>query len=291
MKKLTAQQLRQYQEDGAVHPLRAIPVQRAQRYLALLEEGEARYGAAFRKTLRTKAHLSLKWVDELVHDPGILDAVEDVIGPDILLYNMSVWIKDALDPNFVGWHQDSTYFPLEPAVQVAAWVALTDSVAENGNVKYLRGSHLLGQLKHGKGEAGSLLSQGQYVETPPDCQIVDIFLEPGQMSLHHTRLVHFSEPNHSSRRRIGIAVSYIPTSVVCTCTVRHTAMLVRGTDRYGHFDPEPRVRFDFDPEVEAFKQDAVARFWQAAAEQAQVHARMLGKGPGGRPRSDGSLQQ
>ena len=78
--------------------------------------------------------------------------------------------------------------------------------------------------------------------------IGDIFLQPGEMSLHHTRLIHFSEPNNSSRRRIGIAISYVPTSVDCTSKTRHTAMLVRGTDRYRHFDPEPRVRFDFDPE-------------------------------------------
>ena len=277
MKKLTAEQVQRYEDAGAIHPIRAFSKERANAYFAELERGEAKYGAGFRKTLRTKAHLSLKWVDEIVHDPGILDAVEDLIGPDILLYNMTVWIKDARDSHFVGWHQDSTYFPLEPAVQVAAWVALTDSVAENGNVKYLAGSHKVGQLEHGRGEEGSLLGKGQHVLEPPELPVTDIFLQPGEMSLHHTRLVHFSEPNLSPRRRIGIAISYIPTSVVCTSPTRHTAMLVRGVDRYGHFEPEPRVRFDFDPEVNDFRDDAIRRFWQASEEQAAVQERMFAK--------------
>jgi hypothetical protein len=98
-------------------------------------------------------------------------------------------------------------------------------------------------------------------------------LQPGEMSLHHTRLVHYSDPNNSSRRRIGLGVSYIPTSVRCTGSVRHTAMLMRGVDRHNHFDHEPRVRFDFDPEVTAFRTDAVARYYAARDEQVEVRAR------------------
>lgn len=98
-------------------------------------------------------------------------------------------------------------------------------------------------------------------------------LEAGEMSLHHTRLVHYSDPNNSSRRRIGLGVSYIPTSVRCTGSVRHTAMLMRGVDRHNHFDHEPRVRFDFDPEVTAFRTDAVARYYAARDEQVEVRTR------------------
>ena len=95
------------------------------------------------------------------------------------------------------------------------------------------------------------------------------------MSLHHTRLVHFSEPNHSARRRIGLGVSYIPTSVQCTGTVRHTAMLVRGIDRYNHFDHEPRLSADFDPAVEPFRQDAIARYNRARDEQVALKAKLF----------------
>ena len=276
-KLLTPGQVRQYEEEGATYPIRVMPPELAQHYLAQLERGEAEHGAPFRKVLRTKAHLALKWVDEVVHHPAVLDAVEDIIGPDIRLYNLTLWIKDARDAAFVGWHQDSTYFPLDPAVQITAWIALTDSVEENGNVKYVPGSHKLGQLRHadeiGK---GSMLSKGQHVVDPLDTSVVkSISLQPGEMSLHHTRLVHYSEPNHSARRRIGLGVSYIPAHVRCTGTVRHTAMLVRGNDRYHHFDDEPRVSRDFDPAVEPFRADAIARYNQARDEQVAIKSELF----------------
>ena len=277
MRRLTEQQVRQYQDEGATHPIRVFPMELAAEYLAELEEGEAQFGNDFARILRTKAHLSLKWVDELVHDAAVLDAVEDIIGPDIRLYNLTVWIKNAHDSSYVGWHQDSTYFPLDPALQITAWIALTDSVEDNGNVKYVAGSHKLGQLRHAEEIGkGSLLSKGQHIVEPFDTSDVKcINLQPGEMSLHHTRLVHYSEPNGSSRRRIGLGASYIPTSVRCAGTVKHTAGLVRGVDRYNHFDDEPRPRFDFDPEIQKFREDAVLRYNQARDEQVEIKTRLF----------------
>ncbi len=277
MKILTAAQVREYEEEGATHPIRVISAERARACFDALEQGEARTGAEFRGVLRTKAHLALKWVDELVHEPAVLDAVEDVIGPDILLYNLTVWIKNAHDASYVGWHQDATYFPLDPAVQVTAWIALTDSVEENGNVKYVPGSHRRGQLRHAEEHGGhSLLSKGQHIVEAVDPGTVrSISLQPGEMSLHHTWLVHYSEPNLSARRRIGLGVSYIPAHVRCTGSVRHTAMLVRGQDVHGHFDHEPRPRFDFDPEVAQFRRDAIARYGQARDEQVALKSRLF----------------
>ena len=277
MKILTSEQVEEYEKEGATHPIRVMSAERAAGYLAKLEAGEREHGEAFRKVLRTKAHLTLAWVDELVHDDRILDAVEDLIGPDIRLYNLTVWMKNAGDGSYVGWHQDSTYFPLDPAVQVTAWVALTDSVEDNGNVKYIPGSHELGQLRHGNDPGGrSLLSKGQHIVEPLDTSGVKcINLQPGEMSLHHTRLVHYSEPNHSTRRRIGLGVSYIPTSVRCTGTVRHTAGLVRGVDRYGYWDDEPRPRFDFDPAVTQARESAVRRYNEARDEQVALKTKLF----------------
>jgi non-heme Fe2+,alpha-ketoglutarate-dependent halogenase len=279
MKILTEQQVKQYHDEGATHPIRVISRERAAQYLAALEEGEARFGEDFARVLRTKSHLSLKWVDELIRDPVVLDAVEDIIGPDIRLYNLTVWKKNARDASFVGWHQDSTYFPLDPAVQITAWIALTDSVEENGNVKYVAGSHKLGQLRHADAPGnGSMLSKGQHIVEPFDAsEVRSINLQPGEMSLHHTRLAHYSEPNNSSRRRIGLGASYIPTTVRCTGTVRHTAGLVRGVDRYDHFDDEPRPRFDFDPEIRKFREDAIVRYNQARDEQVEIKTKLFAK--------------
>jgi hypothetical protein len=105
------------------------------------------------------------------------------------------------------------------------------------------------------------------VEPLDTTRVQCIDLQPGEMSLHHTRLVHYSEPNNSTRRRIGLGISYIPADVHCTGTVRHTAMLVRGVDRYGHWDDEPRPRFDFDPAVTEARESAILRYNQARDEQ------------------------
>lgn len=278
MKILTQQQVDQYAEEGATHPIRVFSAGRAAHYLAELEKGEARHGADFRRILRTKSHLALKWVDEIAHESAVLDAVEDIIGPDFLLYNLTVWMKNGHDPSYVGWHQDLAYFPLDPLVQITAWVALTDSVEDNGNVKYVPGSHKMGPLTHAE-EPGhkSLLSKGQrIVDAVGTGTVKSISLQPGEISLHHTGLVHFSEPNNSSRRRIGI--SYVPTSVRCTGSVRHTSMLMRGVDRYNYFDHEPRVRFDFDPDVDAFRRDATERYYAARDEQVRLKSRYAAAG-------------
>ena len=170
-----------------------------------------------------------------MHHPAILDAVEDVIGPDIRLFHLSLWPKNAGDPAYVSWHQDATYFGLEPPLQVTAWVALTDASIEAGCMEVIPGSHKLGQLHHAeRSEAtNNLLSRGQ---------------------------------------TITAGLSYIPTSVRCTSRTRLTAMLVRGTDRYGHFDDEPRPRVDFGAAERAAHADAVGRFRVSNAEQTSRYA-------------------
>ena len=78
--------------------------------------------------------------------------------------------------------------------------------------------------------------------------------------MHHAYLVHSSPPNATSERRIGISISYIPARVRCTKDVRLTATLVRGTDRYGHFDPEAAPRADYDVDARAAHADALRRY-------------------------------
>jgi hypothetical protein len=94
----------------------------------------------------------------------------------------------------------------------------------------------------------------------------------GQFSLHHTHLIHCSGPNRSNDRRIGLGISYIPTQVRCTSETRLTAMLVRGTDRHGHFDHERRPQVDDGEAERAFHAEAVARFRQSNAEQTRLYA-------------------
>jgi non-heme Fe2+,alpha-ketoglutarate-dependent halogenase len=264
---LSDEQVARYQEDGFVCPVPLLSLAEARECRASLEAFETSQSGALGGLpgqLRAKTHLLFTWVDRLVRHPVVLDAVEDLIGPDLLVYHLTMWIKEPGDDAFVSWHQDGTYFGLDPADQhVTAWVALTDSLPETGCVVALPGSHRLGQLPHTVGrDAANLLSNRQQVLAAIDMtRAVPLVVRAGEFSLHHTHLLHSSAPNRGRDRRIGVGISYIPTWVRHVGPRRLTASLVRGQDRYGHFDPEPRPRTDFDAEARAAHADACARFF------------------------------
>jgi phytanoyl-CoA dioxygenase PhyH len=268
-KKLSEEQTARYERDGFVFPVEAFSADEARHYLEQLERFEREEGRQFGKGHNFKPHLLFRWVDEIVHHQAVLDAVEDLIGPDIRLFHLSVWPKNAQDAAFVSWHQDATYFGLEPPVQVTAWVALTDAPVEAGCMEVVPGSHRWGQLHHGQSDSpNNLLSRGQTVTGDFKRQDTAFMaVKAGQMSLHHTHLVHRSGPNRTNHRRIGLGISYIPTSARCRCTTRLSAMLVRGVDHYAHFDDEPRPRVDCGPAERAFHAEAVARFREANREE------------------------
>lgn len=268
-KKLSNAQIAHYERDGFLFPVEAFSRDEARRYLERLERFERSEGQEFGKGHNFKPHLLFTWVDEIVHHRAVLDAVEDLIGPDIRLFHLSVWPKHARDPAFVSWHQDATYFGLEPPVQVTAWVALTDAPIESGCMEVVPGSHRIGQLHHGQSDSPhNLLSRGQTVTEQFDRgRTVFMPVQAGQMSLHHTHLVHRSGPNLSDHRRIGLGISYIPASARCRCETRLSAMLVRGTDRWGHFGDEPRPKVDCGAAERAFHAEAVARFRDANREE------------------------
>jgi hypothetical protein len=269
-KKLTAAQIDQYHRDGYVYPIDAFGAEQAQGYRAAMEKFEAAQGTELTKGHNFKPHLLFTWVDEIIHHPAILDAVEDLIGPNIRLFHLSVWPKNAGDPAYVSWHQDATYFGLEPAVQVTAWVALTEASIDAGCMEVIPGSHKLGQLDHAEraNAKHNLLSRGQTITVDFDrSQTAFMPVSAGQFSLHHTHLVHNSRPNRTDDRRIGLGLSYIPTEVRCTSKTRLSAMLVRGTDAHGNFDDEPRPQVDFGDAERTAHADAVARFRASNAEQ------------------------
>jgi len=224
---------------------------------ARLEAYEANAGA-LAGPLRHKPHLLFTWLNDLVRHPRILDAVQDVIGPDILCWGTSFFIKNARDAGYVSWHQDSTYWGLEPPDIITAWVAFSDSTLANGAMRVIPGTHLMDQVAHRDTFApDNLLSRGQEIPSEimvevDDRKAVALELRAGEMSLHHVRLIHGSDPNPSDTRRIGFAIRYIPTYVRQVVGGHDTASLVRGEDRYHHFEPEQRPAFDLAPEALAY---------------------------------------
>ena len=246
-KLLSEDQLRQFREDGYTLPFRAMSAAAALDCRRRIEAYETAVGHDANRTLKIKGHLAFPWLVELGRDPTVLDAVEDVIGPDILLFGASIFAKDAHDPRYVSWHQDSAYFGLSPHEEVTAWIGFTASRVETGCLRVLSKSHLGPDLHHVETRAkDNMLARGQTIEGIDESRAVALELEAGQFSLHHERTAHSSHPNRGADRRIGFAFFYIPTHVRSTLG-RRTALLVRGEDRYGHWDPEILPRPDLDP--------------------------------------------
>jgi ectoine hydroxylase-related dioxygenase (phytanoyl-CoA dioxygenase family) len=253
MKLLSDAAVQQYQTTGYYAPVRVLSTSEAGELRRRLETFEAGAGPLAGK-LRQKSHLLFTWLNDLVRHERILDAVEDLIGPDILCWGSSFFIKEKRNTAYVSWHQDSTYWGLDPADIVTAWIAFSDSTPENGAMRVIPGSHKLDQVPHRDTFApGNLLSRGQEIMVDVDeRQAVTLELAAGEMSLHHVRLIHGSEPNPSDLRRIGFAVRYIPTFVRQVAGSHDTATLVRGVDRFGHFEPEQRPDADMSEAALAY---------------------------------------
>jgi ectoine hydroxylase-related dioxygenase (phytanoyl-CoA dioxygenase family) len=259
-KLLSSAAVEQFRRDGFYFPVRVMSAAEARSYRDRLEAHERRQGAPLQSNMRHKVHLLFRWANELVRRPTILDAVEDLVGPDILCWTTNFFIKEANNPAFVSWHQDATYWGLDPDDVVTAWVALSDAPIESGAMKFLPGSHRGRQLTHvDTFHPDNLLSRGQEIAVEVDeREGVFVPLRAGEMSLHHVKLVHGSEPNRTGDRRIGLAIRYIPP-YVRQLKVRDSAMLVRGVDRYGYYDPEPEPAADLDAAALAAHADAVGR--------------------------------
>ncbi len=250
-KTLSEAQKAMFREQGYLCPLTAIGDAEARQTLTVLERFEEAHDG-FGQRLRFKAHLRLTALMDVAIHPRILDAVEDLIGPNILLFTSTLWPKSGGDGRFVSWHQDSAYFGFDRHEEVTAWVAFTASHRENGCVRVMPQSHRGPDYTHEETLAkDNLLIRGQTIRGLDESKAVDLELRPGEFSLHHERTAHSSLPNTSSERRIGYALFYIPTHVASTLG-RRTALLVRGEDVYRHWEPDPVPHGDDDPAIDDF---------------------------------------
>jgi phytanoyl-CoA dioxygenase PhyH len=245
---LTQPQIDQFWREGCVFPIRVMSEADAAEIRARLEAFEKQAGGPLKGDLRHKSHLLFSWLGDLVRNDRIVDAIEDLYGPNLLCWTTNFFIKEANNPAFVSWHQDSTYWGLDKPDVVTAWIALTPSNKANGAMGFIPGTHTKDQIPHRDTFArNNLLTRGQEVAVEVDeSEAVTIELAPGEMSLHHVRLVHGSPPNPSDDRRIGFAIRYIPTTVAQVAG-EDSATLVRGVDEHRHFELEPRPDRDMDP--------------------------------------------
>lgn len=247
-KALSATEIEQFRRDGY---LPARPVISQDQALALrqdLEAFEATLGGPLKGSNRFKSHLLFKGLADLIRTPHILDIVENLIGPDLMVWSTDWWIKDAHSPSFVSWHQDSQYWGLDTTRLVTVWVALSDSTEQSGCMRVLPGSHLGPDLPHVETyHQDNMLTRGQSIECIDEKLAKNLQVPAGHATLFAFRIAHASHPNQSDDRRIGYAVRYIPPDARQTLSEKDAAALVRGEDRFNYFEHEPEPAHDFDP--------------------------------------------
>lgn len=256
MSALSPAQVASFRERGILHPLRALD----ERQLADVRRRYLANADAIKGRGNQKPHLLYTWLDGIVRHPAILDAVESVLGPDLLCWSSQFFTKPAGDAAYVSWHQDATYWGLSSHDVVTAWVALTSSTTRSGCMQVVPGTHRE-QVKHeDRFDDANMLSRGQEIAVKIDpSQVVNVELQPGEMSLHHVLLFHGSEPNRSEQPRIGYAIRYVPTHVRQLSPIRDSALLVRGRDTHGHFEPEQSPEADLHPDAVARHNEVIDR--------------------------------
>ena len=246
---ITEDQARAFAEDGFLAPVRIADPALAQAYRRRWDELEARETLRERDVTRLHSlHLDQEFVWEIASSDVLLDTLEHLLGPNVLLFGSRVFCKYGPDEKFVSWHQDvyPETWGLEPPIAVTAWYAFDDCDEENGCMYMIPGSHRRGILEHRpSGRPGNLLRLDQEVEVAAEdaARAVPVTLRSGEVSLHDGATLHYSGPNRSTRRRSGIALRYVPTHVRQrpgrSSQPRSSAILVRGVDEDRHFGDHP----------------------------------------------------
>ena len=243
---LSDRQVEKFHNDGFLSPINVFSINEASELKDKLEDAEKIWPEAFSASARNNAHLNFEFLDSIVHNKNLLDAVEDILGPNILAYASTLFIKEPRDPGFVSWHQDGKYMGLSENIGITAWVALSEANGESGCMSMIPGSHekmLAHKDTFGK---DNILTRGQEVQNVDAGKAVETPLRPGQASFHCPTVIHGSQPNRSEHRRIGFAIqTYIPTNVK-SIHGRASAQLVRGIDTFGHFDLLQRPKRDME---------------------------------------------
>jgi non-heme Fe2+,alpha-ketoglutarate-dependent halogenase len=249
MLSLTPESVNAFRENGYLPAMPLLSVSEATALRSKLEQFEARTGGPLKGSDRFKSHLLFRWLADLVRLPGILDRVESLIGPDIMVWSTDWWIKEPHSPSFVSWHQDSQYWGLDTTRLITVWVALSPATVNSGCMRILPGSHLGPDLPHEDTyHDDNMLTRGQQIVSGIDeSRAVELEVETGECTMFAFRAAHASRPNQSSDRRIGLAIRYIPPDARQVVSANDSAALVRGTDNFNYFEHEPYPEKDFDP--------------------------------------------
>lgn len=255
--RLSPQDVIQYWEDGFLFPIPVMSREEAQQLRGDLERLEAEWldnglPLPLNTYKRVNAHCVMPLAAKIGADPRILDVVEGILGPDILVYGVEFFIKEPNTTQIVSMHQDLTYWGLG-AIDglVTMWLALSEATMTSGCMEFALASHKNPILPHmDTFDDNNLLSRGQEVQVDVAAEDrVAIELQPGQISLHHGLTIHGSGPNTSDDRRIAAVVRFCTPEIAQQVADKDYAMLVRGADRTGNFINIAPPRATFAPEA------------------------------------------
>src|SRR5439155_2378708 len=245
---LSTQQLAEYRREGVVFRLRVFTAAEAATYRGACDELEARLGGKPRTIEVRQMHLHLPWAYALATQPRVLDAIEDVLGPNLLIWATELFAKHPQDANVaIGWHRDEPYMGFEPGLTTTAWIALSDSTPANGCMRVVPASR---DVRHQDADKRS-----------DPAGAIDGVLVAGDMSLHNAQVLHGSSPNLSRAKRVGFVIRFLsPQARPRHGQPRHgrpPALLVRGQDRHGHFQLlEPRAPESDERAIARLKESA-----------------------------------
>ena len=247
---LTDAAVEQFHDHGYCEPVPVLNADEVAYFRNSLETFEREHPDDVAK-LKTKSHLLCPWVVEIARHPRLLDAYEDLIGPDILCYSMAFRNKNADGRTVAGWHQDTRYLPIEPILVIGA-LALSECSVEHGCLKVIPESHKGEILPHGEAaDPDSILARGQFIEAGFDeSKAVDLALKPGEIGMFNSGIIHGSGINSGADRRIMLLVEMMPTHAR-SHRHRETAMLVRGTDTHDNHDADRPAETEFGTEEQA----------------------------------------
>lgn len=265
-KLLSEEEVGTYRRSGILFPIPVLSEAELASCRGAYEQFCEQLGAPPRATQSHNPHLFYRWAYDLATHPRVLDAVEQIIGPNILVHHASLFCKYPNDGTFVSWHQDGYYLNLNEPLLVSAWIALSDSNVANGCMRVVPESHLSGRAKHSNSAISekNLLTSGLEIACEVDERdAMDVILRGGEMSLHHVNLVHGSNPNRSAEPRLGFAVRYVVPRVR-QAVARVPTVLARGRDDEGYFqsiDSPPSYSFAeaINAQAESFRRAREAR--------------------------------
>jgi non-haem Fe2+, alpha-ketoglutarate-dependent halogenase len=243
-KVLTQAQLAHYNREGYIAPLDLFDATEAKKWrdyfdYLLAEMTRLKDGRDGNYAINAY-HVCCEGLYDLITHPRVLDYVEDIVGPDFVVWGSHFFCKQPHDPKHVPWHQDASYWPLTPARTVTVWLAIDDVDEENSPMRFIPRTHNLGAIDWKATQKDAVLNQ-EIEDAERFGQPVSDVLRAGQLSLHADMLVHGSEPNASGRRRCGLTARYCPTSVrALDPGWAQQAILCRGADPSRHWSNLPR---------------------------------------------------